>query len=140
MRLRYHKYLKQKGLTLIEVLIASVILFMAIGLAASVFQQNLLLQRKVLDKLEQAQFQQIMTRRIFFQLDQGTFSGQEESQGIKASWLAKNEKSSSFVENYNSDTDLSYSGRGKVTVYLITLTSDNWPDWTVEYKESLWSK
>lgn len=140
MRLKYHKYLKQKGLTLIEVLIASVILFMAIGLAASVFQQNLLLQRKVLDKLEQAQFQQIMTRRIFFQLDQGNFSGQEESQDITVNWQTKNEKSSSFVENYNSDTDLSYSGRGKVTVYLITLTSDNWPNWTVEYKESLWSK
>lgn len=137
---RYRRSSKEKGLTLIEVLIASMILFMAIGLAASVFQQNLLLQRKVLDKLEQTQLQQVITRRIQFQLEQGNFSGREESRNIMVDWKAEVEKSSSFIENYNSDTDYSYDGRGIVTIYLITLNSSDLPSWELKYKESLWSQ
>ena len=49
-------------------------------------------------------------------------------------WKAEVEKSSSFIENYNSDTDYSYDGRGVVTIYLITLNSSDLPSWELNTK------
>lgn len=139
MKYRHQAFCQQKGLTLIEVLIASTILFMAIGLAASVFQQNLLLQRKVLDQLEQAQLQQVVSRNILFQLEQKKLSGKEVVNLIEISWEANVEKKAAFIDSYSFDTEKYSSGLGDVTVYVITLSSEHWPGWSVEYKESIWA-
>lgn len=139
MKYKHQAFYQQKGLTLIEVLIASMILFMAIGLAASVFQQNLLLQRKVLNQLEQTQLQQVVTRNVLFQLEQKKLSGKEVVNLVEINWTAEIEKKAAFIDSYSFDTEKYSADLGHVTVYIITLTSDHWPDWSVEYKESIWT-
>lgn len=139
MKYRHQAFYQQKGLTLIEVLIASMILFMAIGLAASVFQQNLLLQRKVLNQLEQTQLQQVVTRNVLFQLEQKKLSGKEVVNLVEINWKADVEKKAAFIDSYSFDTEKYSADLGHVTVYIITLTSEHWPDWSVEYKESIWT-
>jgi len=139
MKYRHQVFYQQKGLTLIEVLIASMILFMAIGLAASVFQQNLLLQRKVLNQLEQTQLQQVVTRNVLFQLEQKKLSGKEIINNIDIYWQAEIEKKSAFIDGYSFESEKYSAELGHVTVYIITLTSEHWPDWSVKYKESIWT-
>ncbi|CED70275.1 putative general secretion pathway protein [Aliivibrio wodanis] len=112
---------------------------MAIGLAASVFQQNLLLQRKVLNQLEQTQLQQVVTRNVLFQLEQKKLSGKEVVNLVEINWKADVEKKAAFIDSYSFDTEKYSADLGHVTVYIITLTSEHWPDWSVEYKESIWT-
>ncbi|MFW1118312.1 PilW family protein, partial [Vibrio parahaemolyticus] len=67
----YQQYIsnrKQKGMTLIESLVAAVILFMVIGLAATVFQHSALLQTRVLKQIEKQEIVDFTMRNVRFAL------------------------------------------------------------------------
>lgn len=67
--------MKQTGLTLIEVLIASVILFMTLGLVASVFQQNLQMQQRAIKHLAAAEYFPSVVSQIRFDLEHAKLEG-----------------------------------------------------------------
>ena len=62
--------MKQTGLTLIEVLIASVILFMTLGLVATVFQQSLGMQQRAVKHLAAAEQFPSIVSQVRFELEQ----------------------------------------------------------------------
>lgn len=68
--------IKQAGLTLIEVLIASIILFMTLGVAASFFQQQVQVQRQAQRYVRMAAEQNNVINRIQLSFMDGVDEGE----------------------------------------------------------------
>ncbi|MBZ9610285.1 PulJ/GspJ family protein [Rheinheimera maricola] len=79
---------KQSGLTLIEVLIASLILFMVLGVAASFFQQQVLVQRQSQRYVQLAAQQNNILNRIQFSFREGVNEGEIIVGNSKYNWKA----------------------------------------------------
>ncbi len=138
MILSYRQFTKQKGMTLIEVLIASMILFMALGLSASVFKQSSLLQEKVLSQVIQQRTQSAAMPRIKFAIEDGRREGAFNLLEHSLRWRVIESKSSKFVNSYNYEHgELSY-GKGQVSLVTIEMKYDKWPNWSVTYNEVVW--
>lgn len=125
-------------MTLIEVLIASLILFMAIGLSASVFRQSALLQNKVLSLVDQSDIKKRLVPKIMFELEQDKTSGEVLEEALTFSWIAKLEKANSYVASYNPEGSSVIGTAGKIKVYQVTVKSSHWKNWSFEYEELLW--
>lgn len=91
----------QAGLTLIEVLIAGLLLSMALGIAAVVFQQNDLQQRQAERLLLRASQLETVVSRIRHELGQGALQGEWELAGIPYSWQAALLKSAPVAGAYD---------------------------------------
>lgn len=111
---------QQKGMTLIEVLIASLILFMAIGLTSSVYQQSFLFQGKVLEQIEQQRFLKEAERQILFQLEQGIMNGSVSLGGREAVWRASVSESKRTYHHFNLETQSPVYGKGNVSLLDIS--------------------
>lgn len=112
---------KQMGMTLIEVLIAAIILFMAIGLVSSAFQQSIMLQQKVVTQQEKMRLLQWIKPIIEFQLSVGQLKGAESWGGMKASWSAELLEKKRFVDSISDDSGY-IAGRGYVVLYEVSLS------------------
>lgn len=125
-------------MTLIEVLIASLILFMAIGLSASVFRQSALLQNKVLSLVDQSDIKKRLVPKIMFELEQDNISGEIVEEELTFLWVAKLKKVNGYVASYNPEGSSVVGTAGKIEVYQVTVNSSHWRNWSFEYKELLW--
>lgn len=129
--------MKQTGLTLIEVLIASVILFMTLGLVASVFQQNLQMQQRAIKHLAAAEYFPSVVSQIRFDLEQdkreGSITLNSEVYQWQAVELSRAKEISSVDE---SGTD--YLGNiGMLVLFNVTLTKENGGE-TIEFRQAIW--
>lgn len=128
---------KQSGMTLIEVLIAAIILFMAIGLVTSAFQQSILLQRKVMTQREKVELIHIVKPFVQFEISQGKLIGNLDYLSRSVDWQAKQEAKSSFVDAFSESGDDYVVGRGYVTLYDVVVKQDEKVIFMFKY--SIWS-
>ena len=127
---------KQMGMTLIEVLIAAIILFMAIGLVSSAFQQSIMLQQRVSKQQERMNLAQWIKPIIEFELGQGKIRGSEFFFEKKVSWEAKKEDKKQFVDSFSDDEGY-VAGRGYVSIYLVDVHYNDTQ--LLQFKKTIWS-
>lgn len=102
----------QAGLTLIEVLIAGLLLSMALGIAAVVFQQNDLQQRQAERLLLRASQLETVISRIRYELGQGARRGEWSLAGVDYAWQATVVKSAAIAGSYDVESgQITGSGR-----------------------------
>lgn len=138
MMLNSPKLSKQKGMTLIEVLIASMILFMALGLSASVFRQSALLQEKVIRQVETHRIQSSAMPLVKFALENNQALGTLTVLGKEIEWRVVDKKSSRYVNYFDFEQGEMNYGQGNVSVVTIELTSSDLPSWNTTYDEVIW--
>ncbi|WP_333796363.1 PulJ/GspJ family protein [Rheinheimera sp.] len=129
--------MKQTGLTLIEVLIASVILFMTLGLVATVFQQSLGMQQRAIKHLAAAEQFPSLVSQIRFELEQQKTEGSIELNAQRYQWQAtelKRAKELSSVDENGQD----YLGNiGMLVLFNVTVTSQNGGT-GFEFRQAIW--
>ncbi|MFH4472533.1 type II secretion system protein [Vibrio parahaemolyticus] len=139
----YQQYIsnrKQKGMTLIESLVAAVILFMVIGLAATVFQHSAMLQTRVLKQIEKQEIVDFTMRNVRFALEQGQVQGQFQFYGAVVQWSAKAVEELPYITHFDSDEGVNKKGEGKVVQYQILASVDSIKNWELSYEEVVWLK
>ncbi|MFW1036645.1 PilW family protein [Vibrio parahaemolyticus] len=140
MYLQYISNRKQKGMTLIESLVAAVILFMVIGLAATVFQHSALLQTRVLKQIEKQEIVDFTMRNVRFALEQGQVQGQFQFYGAVVQWSAKAVEELPYITHFDSDEGVNKKGAGKVVQYQVLASVDSIKNWELSYEEVVWLK
>lgn len=117
---------KHAGLTLIEVLIASLILTMALGVASVVFQQNDIQQRQAERLLLRATQLDSVVNRIRYELQQGAVQGEWQLSDIPYQWQAKVIVSNAVAGAYDTESGaLSESAQYKTRYQIDVLSNDN---------------
>ncbi|AHI98184.1 hypothetical protein HJ140_09725 [Vibrio parahaemolyticus] len=127
-------------MTLIESLVAAVILFMVIGLAATVFQHSALLQTRVLKQIEKQEIVDFTMRNVRFALEQGQVQGQFQFYGAVVQWSAKAVEELPYITHFDSDEGVNKKGEGKVVQYQILASVDSIKNWELSYEEVVWLK
>lgn len=123
-------------MTLIEVLIAAIILFMAIGLVSSAFQQSLLLQRKVMGQLDKVELIEISKPMIKFDLNQGKSRGNLDILSEKIEWQAEVIERKPFAASLNEENE-SISGFGYMTLFNVVLKQGD--EELLSFKYTIWN-
>ena len=77
---------KQSGFTLIEALVAGLILFICISAATRIFSSSLISNRKATEEVVMSAYTSMFLDHIKFQVDQGETSGKGHWFGINFSW------------------------------------------------------
>jgi len=123
-------------MTLIEVLISSVILFMAIGLVSSVFQQSLMLQSRL--KKEQFRHEMLYWTKnaVQFELEKGSVGGDVVVDDLKVSYIAEEIAKNAFVDSYSNESEGTVTGRGYMVLYRIQISSESL---STSYQQSIWT-
>ncbi|WP_435235723.1 type IV pilus modification PilV family protein [Psychromonas sp. PT13] len=133
--MQYYKT-KQSGMTLIEVLIASVILFVAIGTTAGVHRVLNHYQR--LNQVDYALLlnQQSFFDYLFYELEQGNYSGDYKLGEYSLIWEAQLNKRKQVVETWDPELsgsiDSGYSYSNYVALYDVEYHVQNYPGKTFE--------
>lgn len=123
----YFKY-KQTGMTLIEVLIASLILFIAIGTIAGVHRVLNHYQR-----LSQADYALLLNQQSFFDylsyaLEQKIYSGNYEIGEFSLTWSATLNKREKVLKSWEPEfgEESNYSYYGSVALYDVSYFLENY--------------
>lgn len=124
-------------MTLIEVLIASIILFMVLGLVGVVYQQNYDTQRRTQQYLNEARAVQSLMAAIRFALLQGQVEGKLKSIGMSYQWKATLVEAKSEVSSISPETGLPENGIGKLNLFNILVTNDE-TQHDFEFKQAIW--
>lgn len=124
-------------MTLIEVLIASIILFMALGLVGVVYQQNFDTQRRAQQYLKEARVVQSLMAAIRFSLEQGLVEGKLKMVGMSFQWKATLIEAKPEINSISPETGLPESGIGKLNLFNIVVTSDE-TQHDFEFKQAIW--
>tara|TARA_R110000737_G_scaffold344605_1_gene371923 strand:+ start:457 stop:891 length:435 start_codon:yes stop_codon:yes gene_type:complete len=124
------KYKKQFGMTLIEVLIASVILFAAIGTVSGVHRILNHYQR-----LNMVDYALLLNQQSFFDylsyaLDQNITSGDYSIGQFHLIWSAKLQREAGVVRSFDPELDdeSGYSNFGRLSLYDITYHFKQYPE------------
>lgn len=128
---------KYRGLTLIEVLIASLLLFISLGLVATVFQYNLHTQSRLLSQLDAYDGFASIQSQISYALQQGEREGTVLLKSEEISWqatvlLTRLPITSMDFENNLQDTSAKEMQLLQIAVYISESRSP------IEYKEFIW--
>ena len=124
----HSKACQQRGMTLIEVLIASVILFIAIGTIAGIHRVLNHYQR-----LNLADYALVINQSSFFDylsysLDQNITAGEYNLGQYKLIWQATLNNKGAAVSSYNIDLNDPYQTLGELILYDVTYFLDKYPD------------
>ena len=125
-------------MTVIEVLVASLILFMAIGLSASVFRQSSLLQLKLNNQLNVDELRSLVQPLVRFELEQGHTEGAFVLKGKTINWVAEAESNAEFVSGYNPDAPTPLQTYGRVWVYRIDIRYPEKLKPEFSFRELIW--
>lgn len=128
---------KHSGLTLIEVLIASMILFMALGLVAAVFQQNMQTQLQAEKYLQATQDYVTIQSQIRFQLKQGEHQGEIMTPAGSYSWTAELVEQRMEMAALDTEGGSRMTGQGSLRLYQVKVESSNKVNF--EFKQAVWS-
>ena len=112
---------RQNGLTLIEVLIAAMLLFVLLGLASVIFQQSVLVQDQSVKYAQFAIDQETVINRIRMAIDSGEYTG-ELSIGANAyQWSASQIASASTIVGAADNLSLMTSEQ-PITLYEVMVS------------------
>ncbi len=117
---------RQNGLTLIEVLISAVLLFVILGLAAVIFQQSKLIQAQALKYTGFATEQDTVINRIRYAIENGTLNGEIALAENSYSWTASLVTSAAIVAGASDNLSL-MSSRQVIALYDVAISGVNSP-------------
>lgn len=131
------------GLTLIEVLIASVLLFMSLGLVATAYQQYQMMQSKALGYLDSAADFDSIVSQISFDLRTGKLEGTTESGAFV--WKAIELKRAKEIANIDAESG-EYNGNiGVLVLYEVEVSfqgssANDGAGKAFSYRQAVWLK
>lgn len=108
------------GLTLIEVLIASVLLFMSLGLVATGYQQYQLMQGKALRYLDSASDYDSIVSQIHFDLRAGKVEGKTDSGSYV--WKAQELKRAKEIANIDAESGEFNGNIGMLVLFEVAVS------------------
>lgn len=125
------------GMTLIEVMIASVILFAAIGTVSGVHRVLNHYQRHNLADYALVLNQQSFFDYISYSLDQKVFSGQYDMGHYQLIWQAKLTKQAPVISTFDPElpAENQYSQRGKISLYNVSYYLKQYPEKSFEISQ-----
>jgi hypothetical protein len=129
--------MKQAGLTLIEVLIASVILFMTLGLVASVFQQNIAMQSRAIGHLQVADDYNSLVAQIRFELGNDKVDGEIEHNGRRYQWLATEVSRAKEISSLDEESTGYMGNIGMLVLFNIAVTPEVGSG-AFEFRQAIW--
>lgn len=127
---------KQYGLTLIEVLIASIILFMTLGLVAVVFQQNFATQIQAGKYIASLSDYSSLQAQIRYELEQGRFKGSVTTATAQYNWEAKKLKQAPEILGFSPETGNAETAIGVLTLFNVIVSTDT--ALTYEFRQTVW--
>lgn len=127
---------KQHGLTLIEVLIASIILFMTLGLVAVVFQQNFATQIQAGKYITSLADYNSLQAQIRFELEQGHVKGSITTANTNYSWEAKKLKQAPELLGFSPETGNAETAIGVLTLFNVIVSNES--ALTYEFRQTIW--
>lgn len=127
---------KYSGLTLIEVLIASIILFMSLGLVAVIFQQNISTQLQSSRYIKKLADYPSVQAQLRFELESGKRKGDIERQGLLYSWKAERLATGQELVSFSPETGNREGNPGMLVLYLVTISTGFGTD--IEVKQAVW--
>lgn len=127
---------KQSGLTLIEVLIASMILFMALSIVAVTLQQNMNTQRQAQKYMDALADYPSLNAQIAFKLKAGETEGEIEHKENKYFWRSDVLDSAVQIMDFNPETGNQVTARGKMQLVEITIQVSESFDYS--YRQMVW--
>ena len=128
----------QIGLTLIEVLIASMILFMTLGVVSAIFQQNIASQQLALKYVSVLDDYSSVVARINFQLEtteQRAGSMQFADDNVYE-WSASVVSSASGLTQYSPEAGAAETAQGVYILYEVTVTDSK--DFSFNFRQLVW--
>lgn len=128
---------KQHGLSLIEVLIASLILIMSLGLVAVIFQQNFDTQRRAKVYLIDAQEFTSVLAQVRFELELGTDRGEITSGSTHYTWQSEVLQSGKEIDSINPESTLPQGGIGILTLFKVTVNNTRTAN-EYSFKQAIW--
>ena len=129
--------MKQTGLTLIEVLIASVILFMTLGLVASVFSQNIAMQSRAISQLMVADDFNSLVTQIRFELSNEEVSGHIEHNGRRYYWEATELRRAKEISSIDEESSGYLGNIGMLVLFNIAVTPETGGG-AFEFRQAIW--
>lgn len=130
----------QQGLTLIEVLIASMILFISIGLTSSIFQHGFLLQNRVFEQINIESKKNEIINNIRFSLEQGDLLGTIHFSDLDVEWEVISIEQQRPFRFYNIELEQAEFALGEMKLMTINYSILNSDDVikSHEYRELIW--
>lgn len=131
---QYKVHYKQSGMTLIEVMIASVILFTAIGTVSGVHRVLNHYQRQNLADYALLLNQQSFFDYLSYSLDQKIVSGDYDIGNYQLIWEAKLTKRAPVISSFDPEqqADGQYSVRGNISLYNVSYHFKQYPEKSFE--------
>lgn len=131
------------GLTLIEVLIASVLLFMSLGLVATGYQQYQLMQGKAMRYLDSAGDFDSIVSQIHFDLRAGKVEGKTDSSAYV--WKAKELKRAKEIANIDEESGEFNGNIGMLVLFEVEVSyqgnsADEDAGAAFTYRQAVWLK
>lgn len=128
---------QQAGLTLIEVLIASLILFMSLAVVSAIFRQNLDTQQRALMYLKHSEQFPNLLSQIRFRMESGERSGQIMLGDSSYTWQATQLKEATAVGVADPETMVLTSDGSKLVMWEIELLENERSIWRVQ--QAIWA-
>ncbi|MBG0757091.1 hypothetical protein [Vibrio cidicii] len=125
-------------MTIIEVLVASLILFMAIGLSASIFRQTSLLQIKLAEELNRDEVLSLTIPMIRFELEEQKTQGVLDIKGEQLYWQSHIESDQGFVAGYDPDAQNPIEELGRVIVFRVDIRKAERTEPLLTFRELIW--
>ncbi len=132
------KFSRSRGMTIIEVLVASLILFMAIGLSASIFRQTSLLQLKLAEELNVDEVISLTIPMVRFELEDQKTQGVLAIKGEQLYWQSHIESEQGFVAGYDPDAQNPIEGLGRVIVFRVDIRKAERTEPLLTFRELIW--
>ncbi|MDP5134929.1 type II secretion system protein [Rheinheimera baltica] len=130
--------IKQAGLTLIEVLIASMILFMALGLIGTIFQQSFNTQRQAQKYISVAKDYSNLQSRIRYELSAGEATGQILIGTTVYTWKATLIEKAPERTNQSPEMSENDVVFGMLHLFLINVSVEANSSLNFEFKQAIW--
>lgn len=138
LNLSCQKFSRSRGMTIIEVLVASLILFMAIGLSASIFRQTSLLQLKLAEELNADEVISLTIPMVRFELEDQKTQGVLDIKGEQLYWQSHIESEQGFVAGYDPDAQNPIEGLGRVIVFRVDIRKAERTEPLLTFRELIW--
>ena len=127
---------RQNGLTLIEVLIASLLLFMSLGVVATVFQQSFMTQAQAEKYVNQLADYSSLVAEIRFRLEQQELEGTITTSTGQYSWRAVVEKKGQELSSISLENFEAAGGVGQLVLYRVEVEFNE--SILFEVKQAVW--
>ena len=130
------KMKRQNGLTLIEVLVASLLLFVSLGVVSIIFQQNIFTQSQAVKYFDALEHFPSIQAQIRFELEQGHMQGQLKLGEQEYQWQASVIQQGMELIGVSPETGQQEGTTGILQLINISVTAPN--NLEFEMKHTRW--